>query len=108
MGEGWGYYDDYLDDSNTPPVLTAEEIVQQLMLIRLVEAAESTGGLIRVVEIAPVAAAAEGAHPDMSTSAATSDSTGQSEAGVRPVSPEPTSGVQTSVEGDYVHSFQGP
>ena len=109
LGEGYGSYDDYLDDSNTPPVLTPEQIVHQLMLLRLVQGIELTGGsmpvVIPVVEIAPVAAAAEGAHSDISTPATTSDSTVQSPAGARPVSPEPTSGAQTSVEGDYIHSF---
>ena len=90
-------------------MLTPEQIAQQLMLLRLVQAIEHTGGsmtvVIPVVEIAPVAAAAEGAQSDISTPATTSDSTVQSPAGARPVSPEPTSGAQTSGEGDYIHSF---
>ena len=118
IGEGYPSYDDYLDDDTTPPVLTHEEMMMQLAILQLVRANERPGGFIQVVEITPVAAAgadttpvaveAAGAQPDRSTPAATSDSTTQSPAGDRPVSPEPISGTIEEVEGDYIHSFPGP
>ena len=118
IGEGYPSYDDYLDDDTTPPVLTHEEMMMQLAILQLVRANERPGGFIQVVQITPVAAAgadttpvaveAAGAQPDRSTPAATSDSTTQSPAGDRPVSPEPISGTIEEVEGDYIHSFPGP
>ena len=112
LGEGWPSYDDFLDDDTTAPALTHEEILAQLMVLQMVQAAARPEGSIAVVEITPVVATAASAHPDRPTPAATSDSTVQSPAGDRPVSPETTSGAQTpnsvGVEGDYIHSFRGP
>ena len=112
LGEGWPSYDDFLDDDTTAPALTREEILQQLLVLQMVQAAARPAGSIAVVEITPVVATAASAHPDRPTPAATSDSTVQSPAGDRPVSPETTSGAQTpnsvGVEGDYIHSFRGP
>ena len=112
LGEGWPSYDDFLDDDTTAPALTREEILQQLLVLQMVQAAARPAGSIAVVEITPVVATAASAHPDRPTPAATSDSIVQSPAGDRPVSPETTSGAQTpnsvGVEGDYIHSFRGP
>ena len=112
LGEGWPSYDDFLDADTTAPALTREEILEQLLVLQMVQAAARPVGSIAVVEITPVVATAASAHPDRPTPAATSDSTVQSPAGDRPVSPETTSGAQTpnsvGVEGDYIHSFRGP